>query len=251
MENTEYELMNKTQDIHWWYLGRRKIIKTIIENNIAPSKKLSIADAGCGFGGNIPMLKQYGNVTGLELNEKAILEVRKKWGDSIELIKWKSPEKLNKKFDLILLSDVLEHISNDQEAVSWIYEHLNDGGYALLTVPAHKFFWSQMDEVAYHYRRYGRKNFLNLFKDKFIIKKFSFYDAFLFPIKIAFVIFSHTTRFLFPKKEKRSYNDIPPKIINACFKYILYFESELIKQFSLPFGISMIILVQKSLGGKI
>lgn len=208
-------------------------------------RELSIADVGCGYGTNIPMLRKYGNVTALELNDEAISGLKEKFGEQIDIIKWKSPDKINRKFDLILLADVLEHIPNDKEAVLWTYEHLNNGGYALLTVPAHQFFWSQMDEVVHHYRRYGHKIFLNLFKDKFIIKKISFYNFFLFPVKIAFVIFSHITKFLFPNKEKRSYNETPPKFINLIFKYILYFEAKLIRYFSLPFGVSLIILVQK------
>lgn len=211
-------------------------------------RELSIADVGCGYGTNIPMLRKYGNVTALELNDEAISGLKEKFGEQIDIIKWKSPDKINRKFDLILLADVLEHIPNDKEAVLWTYEHLNNGGYALLTVPAHQFFWSQMDEVVHHYRRYGRKEFLSLF-NKFLIKKFSFYNFFLFPVKIAFVVFSKIKTLLFPKKEKRSYNDIPSKLINSYFKFILYFESRLIKTISLPFGVSMIILVQKPRSG--
>lgn len=193
------------------------------------------------------MLRKYGNVTALELNDEAISELKEKFGGQIDIIKWKSPEKINRKFDLILLADVLEHIPDDREAVSWIYEHLNEEGYALLTVPAHQFFWTQMDEVVGHYRRYSRKNFLKLFENKFSIKKFSFYNFFLFPVKIVFTIFARTVR-CFSPQSKRSYNDLVPqlKLINIIFKYILYLESKLMRRISFPLGVSMILLVQKN-----
>ncbi len=244
MESSEYKLMSEVQDGHWWWLGRRKIIETMIERHIDCSQKLLIADVGCGFGANIPMLRQYGDVVGLELQEDALRAVKKKWGEENARV-WKSPEKLMQQFDLILMADVLEHIPNDQEAVEWMFDHLKDGGHALLTVPAHQFFWSQMDEAVHHIRRYGHGQFLALFYGKWKIKKFSFYNFFLFPIKAAFVVVTRFLRVFSLNDKTRSYNDIPPSLINILFKYILWIESELIANLSLPFGVSMVILVQK------
>jgi SAM-dependent methyltransferase len=245
MEDKEYKLVREVQDKHWFWLGRQKIVQTILEHHIDLSRKLLIADAGCGFGANISFLRQYGDVVGLEMNEEALKTVGEKWADSVQLLQWKSPEKLAQRFDLILMTDVLEHIPDDAEAVEWIYEHLKARGYALLTVPAHQFLWTEMDEVVHHYRRYGSKDFLSLFENKFDIIQFSFYNLSLFLVKVGFVIFARGLRLLLPKREKRSYNDVPPLPINTFFKYVLYFESRLIRYVSLPFGISIVALFQK------
>jgi len=251
VDKAEYELVREVQDTHWWWLGRKRIIETLIEKNIKHSKKLSIADIGCGFGGNISMLRQYGDVTALELNKEAISQITYKWGDSVKTIVWKSPEAIAEKFDLMLLADVLEHIPNNIEAIEWIYEHLNDGGYCILTVPAHMFFWSDMDDVVHHYQRYGRNNFLSPFVNKFHIVYFSFYNMILFPVKVAFVFINKAIRLIFPKRKKRSYNDVPPRIINSLFKRTLYIEAWMVKYgISLPFGVSMVLLVKKGRVGQ-
>ncbi len=43
--------------------------------------------------------------------------------------------KLNKKFDLIVMSDVIEHVSNPGLALTNLAAHLNNGGHIVLTTP--------------------------------------------------------------------------------------------------------------------
>lgn len=245
MRLNEYDLVKQVQNKHWWWLGREKIIETVIETFIDSSTKLNIADIGCGFGANISMLRKYGDVTGLELNDEAIQSVKKRWGDSVQTVNWKSPNPLSMKFNFMLLADVLEHIPDDKGAVAWFYEHLMDNGYVLITVPAHKFFWTQMDEVLDHHRRYTKKSLSGLFDNRFDVIYCSYYNMFLFPIKACFVVFDKIKRFLLPSVPKRSYNEIPSTFINSTFKHILMSESSIIKRGEVPFGVSLVCLVKK------
>jgi len=56
-----------------------------------------------------------------------------------------------------MMADVLEHIPNDFEAVQWMIDDLNPGGYVIITVPTHQFLWTEMDEVVHHYCRYSMR----------------------------------------------------------------------------------------------
>jgi len=245
MQLSEYELVRQVQGRHWWWLGREKIIMRLVDRYIDTSVRLEIADVGCGFGANIPMLRQFGDVTGLELNAEAIEIVNSRWGKSVRTVKWKSPDSLNLRFNLMLLGDVLEHIPDDEGAIDWINEHLSVGGYALITVPAHQFLWTQMDDVLNHYRRYTKETLLALFDDRFEIVYCSYYNMFLFPVKVCFVLFDRLKQLLFPSATKRSYNDVPPTLINSIFKQILMLESSLICRTTVPFGVGLICLVRK------
>jgi SAM-dependent methyltransferase len=242
---SEYELVRQVQGRHWWWLGREKIIETLVEKYIDTSVKLEIADVGCGFGANISMLRQYGDVTGLELNAEALDTVKSRWGDSVNTVNWQSPDPLAARFNFMLLADVLEHIPDDKEAVDWISEHLMDDGYTMITVPAHQFLWTQMDEVLHHHRRYTQETLLTLFDDRFEIVYCSYYNMLLFPVKVCFVMFDRLKQFLFPSAVKRSYNDVPPAFINSIFKQILLLESSFIRRGKLPFGISLVCLARK------
>lgn len=245
MRVNEYDLVKQVQNHHWWWLGREKIIETLIEKFVDLNRKLSIADVGCGFGANISMLRQYGDVTGLELNDEAIKTVKERWGESVQTVNWKSPDSLNTRFNFMLLADVLEHIPDDKGAIDWIHQHLDSGGYSLITVPGHQFLWTQMDEVLDHHRRYNRKTLLKLIDDRFEVVYFSYYNMFLFPVKTCFVFFDRVMRKLFPNAPKHSYNDIPHPFINSLFKHILMAEASIIRRAVVPFGVSLICLIRK------
>ena len=60
-------------------------------------------------------------------------------------------------FDTILCMNVLEHIEDDVACLDNLRRCLAPGGKLLLLVPAFPFLFSVMDELAGHYRRYGRK----------------------------------------------------------------------------------------------
>lgn len=248
MQSKEYKLVRQVQGRHWWWLGRERIIETVVEKYLDMSVKLEIADVGCGFGANISMLRQYGDVTGLELNADAIRTVKSRWGDSVQAVAWRSPDPLAMRFDFMLLADVLEHIPDDRGAVEWVHEHLVDNGHALVTVPAHRFLWTQMDEVLDHQRRYTRSTLLALFDGRFEIVYCSYYNMLLFPVKGCFVLFDRLKRMLFPSAAKRSYNEVPPLLINSIFKHILMLEASVIRRTTEPFGVSLICLVRKRTG---
>jgi SAM-dependent methyltransferase len=247
MNQEEYQLVSEVQTSHWWWIGRRKILEILIENHFDLTLKLRIADVGAGFGANISMLRQYGDVTALELNKAAIMQMGKKWGQSIRTIIWKSPEKIEGYFDLILLADVLEHIPDDREAVTWIWEHLAPGGCVVITAPAHLYLWSDMDDVVCHYRRYSVQEIRSLFHAPFETVYLSYYNFFLFPVKLLFVGVIRLRRLMFNNAPKRSFNDKPLHIVNSLFTYVLYLEAKLMKYATLPYGVSLVCIMRKPL----
>ena len=246
MEPSEYQLTSEVQDSHWIWRGRRQILQTLIEKYLNLEKKLLIADVGCGFGCNIPYLRAYGDVIGLEPNDLALELIHKKWGKSVKVLKWVSPEPLPYRFDLVLMAEVLEHIPDDAGAINWIHEHLKEGGYALVTVPAHRLLWTQMDDITHHQRRYGRGELFTRFAAGFDVVWFSYYNFFLFPAKLGFVFFDRFNRLFFSGSPKRSYNEQPPFLVNKCFEYLVYLEAGLMKyNVAFPFGPSMVMMARK------
>ena len=60
-------------------------------------------------------------------------------------------------FDVIGAFDVLEHIEEDERVLEQVFRAVAPGGGIMLTVPQHRFLWSQQDEYACHVRRYEAK----------------------------------------------------------------------------------------------
>lgn len=105
--------------------------------------------------------------------------------------------------------------------------------------------WSEMDEVVHHFRRYSRKALVDAVSPKLAIEKLSFYNAILYPVKMLFVLITKGLRAAAPRKEKKSYNDLPPSIVNGIFKRIMFVEAAIIRRFNFPFGVSLVMVVRK------
>lgn len=250
MEAQEYAIVENSQEDHWWWLGRQRIIERLIERFCVRGQKrhLRIADVGSGFGANITMLRRYGSVIALEPSQDAVAKIRERWGadEAVDAVRWQCPEPVDGRFDLMLLADVLEHIEDDAAAVSWMSDHLAPGGVVILTVPAHRHLWTEMDEVVHHFRRYRRSELRRLLAAKLKVERISYYNLILYPVKVMFVLFARTRRRLFPARRKRSFNEVPPAAINNIFQTILSLEALFVERLSLPFGVSLVAVAHAS-----
>ena len=85
-------------------------------------------------------------------------------------------------YDIVICSDVLEHIEVEAVALEWIDEHLAPNGTLLLTVPAYRFLWSRHDELAHHFRRYTKPELSALLQDRFSVSYTSYFNTHLFPV---------------------------------------------------------------------
>ena len=68
-----------------------------------------------------------------------------------------SIEGISKKFHLIFLIDVLEHLEDDERFLKKFYEKLIPGGRLFIYVPARQELYSSFDKNIGHFRRYGKK----------------------------------------------------------------------------------------------
>ena len=104
MQKEVYKRHIKNYSNHWWFQARKKIIEAIIKKNIL-KKNISILDFGSGSGVNVNMLSKYGHVNIYEPHLVTRNYLRKKFNSKkYSVLK----EYTKKKFDLILLADVLE-----------------------------------------------------------------------------------------------------------------------------------------------
>jgi len=87
-----------------------------------------------------------------------------------------NPDLKTASFDAVVSGEVLEHLEHDDQAVQTYYKVLKQGGYCIVTVPAHPHLWSPVDEWAGHVRRYTRDALETMFRKKgFIIDRCSYW----------------------------------------------------------------------------
>ncbi|HER62988.1 MAG TPA: class I SAM-dependent methyltransferase, partial [Desulfobacteraceae bacterium] len=98
-------------------------------------------------------------------------------------------------FDSMLYVNVLEHIKDDREAMRHAHAALKPGGHVLIFVPALSFLYSELDRKVGHFRRYARRELVDVVGSAgFLIKKAQYFDiAGIIPWYIAFVLCKQTT----------------------------------------------------------
>tara|TARA_Y100000591_G_C21761219_1_gene660192 strand:+ start:462 stop:1175 length:714 start_codon:yes stop_codon:yes gene_type:complete len=221
---------------HWWFKGRREIISKIIKNNF--KKRLKILDFGAGSGTNIDILSKFGKVHIYEKDKKMSNYLKKKY---LKSKKVKSIQNFrNKKYDLVVAADVIEHIKNDKKAIKDLTEILKKNGKILITVPAFQFLFSKKDIQLKHFRRYNIQNFKVLTKDLEILKITYFNFLLFIPLSIV-ILFLKIFQIDFINYAEKT----PNKFINMIFYNLFRFEKSLINFTNFPFGLSILFLGQK------
>lgn len=155
MDQRLIQTMIDVDERHWWYRGRRRIIRTELDRLPIPSGA-QILDAGCGSGRTLQELVDYGSVSGLELNPEAAQVARDRGLGEVQIGRLEQMPWEDDSFDLITCLDVLEHLPDDRVALIELKRVSKPGGWLLATVPAYQALWSSHDTVNHHYRRYER-----------------------------------------------------------------------------------------------
>ncbi len=92
---------------------------------------------------------------------------------------------VDKKYDLIFSSNVLEHIQNDKEALAQLGKLLKPNGLLVHYVPAFPILFSQLDVAVGHYRRYTQKELrLKLQATGYKVNRIHFVDSLGFPASL-------------------------------------------------------------------
>ena len=146
-KNEEFAFFNQLSDEWWNENGKFKILHQIKRQrmtyildqiNNRKIKNLKILDVGCG-GGIIcePLARLGAKVTGIDFAPNNIIAAKihsKKNKLKINYInKDIEKSKLNEKFDIILLFEVLEHLDNWKKTIKNIKKNLNKNGLIIIS----------------------------------------------------------------------------------------------------------------------
>ena len=244
MEQKEYKIMSDIEGKHWWFRARRKIVSSMIEE-LNLSQNAQILEVGCGTGGNLAMLAEFGDVYAVELNKEAAkFAEEKKVAKSV--IQAKLPQEVpykDKKFDLIVFLDVVEHIEEDKETLKAINGILSDNGVLLITVPAFQFLWSEHDVALHHKRRYNKAQLKALIANSgYKTKYVSYYNFVLFPLVSAIRFMNNSLGI----KSNESDSKMPGKFVNFILEKLFASERIVLGKFVFPFGVSLILTAVKN-----
>jgi SAM-dependent methyltransferase len=155
MDQRLMNAMLELDDRHWWYRGRRRIIRAELDRLSLPAGS-RVLDAGCGSGRTLEELGRYGEVFGVELDPGAAAVARDRGCGEVLIGRLEELPWEDGYFDLITCLDVIEHTPDDRATLRELRRVCRPGGFLLVTVPAYQGLWSTHDVANHHYRRYSR-----------------------------------------------------------------------------------------------
>jgi SAM-dependent methyltransferase len=156
MDERLMKAMLDVDERHWWYRGRRRIIRAELDRLPLPAGP-QVLDAGCGSGRMLQELVPYGQVRGIELDDGAAEVARDRGIGEVLVGRLEELPYGDDSFDLITCLDVIEHTPDDVVTLRELRRVCKPGGWLLVTVPAYQALWSAHDEANHHYRRYARR----------------------------------------------------------------------------------------------
>ena len=235
MDRAIYDNMATVDEDHWWFVARRKIIATLVEQQVRPAPGARILEIGAGTGSNIALLQRYGVVDAVEPDDAARAFAIARTGVAIKggLLP-DGVDLADEAYDMIAMLDVLEHIRGDQEALAALAPKLAPGGRILVTVPANPWLWSAHDVAHHHQRRYTAKTLRGtLDAAGFRVRYMTHFNSLLLPLVIAARAIGKLTG------REGGDDAMPGAMVNGVLEATFATERHWIGQHPVRFGVSL------------
>ncbi len=245
MESKAFTVMADSADHHWWWEGRRRVLASLVSRlRLPPSAQ--ILDVGTGTGSNLPMLARYGSIHACEIDEGARNVAAARRLGPVEY--GSLPNELpfaDRRFDLIALLDVIEHVDDDVAALRAVGGRLAPGGAVLITVPALPSMWSQLDQDSHHRRRYLRSDLrATLSQAGLRVEFISYFFTLLLPAALI--------RRALDRWRPGTYDSdmlrMPHPMINRLLGEVFALERFLVGRVPFPIGLSLLAIARATNG---
>jgi SAM-dependent methyltransferase len=246
MRPHNYEVMFDVEDHHWWFVGRRAIVFSQIEDALgAPaSPGLRILDIGCGTGATLDHLKQYGQAHGIDLSELPLSFSRKRGHRRVLRASATELPYDAGSFDLVTALDVVEHLDDDVKGLAEIRRVLKPGAPAIIFVPAFQSLWGPNDVQSGHKRRYRLEGLREAVREAGLrVERISYANFAMFlPIWVGRKLLTALGR------NEQAENRINHPFINSLLAKIFSSEAGWLRRRRLPFGVSIVCVARRPEG---
>jgi SAM-dependent methyltransferase len=252
---TEQPAIHIPEDNHWWFASRTRALNVLMRQYLPGDPDgVLLLDIGCGAGNMIHHLSQYGQVKGLEIDERPVKKARERGYDVQQFDATQPMPFSDNTFDAVTALDVIEHNEDDMAILADSWRILKTGGHIVITVPAFMWLWTHNDELNAHVRRYTQAELHEkLEKTGFKVNRITYNNFFIFPLAAFLLLLRRGSG---TKQELASHHvseeeyqvemepASPP--VNAVLTQVGKVEAGLIKRLNLPVGTSLIAIAEKA-----
>lgn len=243
MDAASHDHLDALQDQSFWFRARNRLIEDLCRRHFPDARR--ILELGCGTGYVTQALRKAlpdAAISASEIYANGLNHAQRRLGAGVELLQMDAREiPFREEFDLICAFDVLEHIDEDTHVLKRIVEALAPGGGVMLSVPQHRFLWSQVDIYSHHKRRYLTSELTTkcVAAGLTVVRDTSFVSS-LLPLMFIQRMTERKDSDFDPRFEHTL-----PRLLDRAFEMALNLERRLIQTgTSLPFGGSRFVLAR-------
>jgi SAM-dependent methyltransferase len=225
---------------HWWWRARSKVILDVLRRLQPTQGWKTILDIGCGDGLFFPELSRFGEVEGVEPFAE-LVNPANPYRNRISICPFDENYRPGKRYSLILMLDVLEHIEDAAGALRHAIDLLEPDGRLVATVPAFMALWTNHDVMNQHFLRYTKSTFRQVARQAGIrIQEERYLYHWTCPVKLGIGLKERIFR-IQPKPAQ-----VPMWAINESMYFLSRLEQRTLTPLSLPFGSSLLVVGTKA-----
>ncbi len=247
MNTAEYERMYRLEDSYWWFVGRHRLIESLLTSHFGTStaSDRTLLDIGCGTGAMSSRLRRWGRVVSADFSPLALQFSRRRGLSALVTADAMRLPFASNSFDVLIAMDMLEHLPDDALALKEFYRVLKPGGIIIATVPAYPHLWSEHDVALMHFRRYVRSELRSRFSEAgFRLSKVSHTMTLLYPV----VALQRRLNARRPQSETttpQATMPIFPASINRALTSLMTMENAVSRRVNFPFGVTILCIATK------
>ncbi len=242
----EYEIKyHQIEENYWWFQARRDMVFRLVQDLQLP-RNAAILEIGCSGGPLLQRLRStgYTDLTGIDVSEVGIAVAQQRGIPNVSCMDGANLTFPDASFDLVVASDVLEHIEDEAQALREWTRVLKPGGKLLVFVPAFQILWGKHDEINHHFRRYTAAQLSASMRSAGLqVRRHSYWNISLFFPTAAIRLLKR----IMPKDNKRTEDDLfaAPPLVNNFLINLIKAENRVLQTINAPVGVSVFALAAK------
>ena len=236
------------EDTHFWFRARNRLLARLFKRVRLPAGAASrplVLEIGCGTGNVLRFLRRGfpdAFVLGIDRFPEGLRFARRRLGRGLVAADIGAPP-FRANADAVCMFDVLEHIEDDVDVLQKTFRLLKPGGVLMITVPLHRWLWSDFDDHSQHVRRYAFDELATK------IRSAGFAVEFASPFFGLLVPLMWLSRSVRSGGGASNFRIVPG--VNAILHLLLRIDSAIVgRARRVPFGSSMVVVARKTDEGR-
>lgn len=241
MDARQFAALARVEREHWFYRGKRDLVRHWIATFARPAPRDLLLDVGAGTGGFLADVAPAWRAVGVEWHPAALAMAARTGVPIVGGVVERLPVR-DGCAAVVTALDVIEHVDDDVGAVHELARATRPGGLIVLHVPAFACLWSAWDEALGHRRRYTRAALVRLVEGcSLTVRHCAYVNAAVFLP----VLLYRRLRDRLPRRPGPRLEDaMPPAALNRLL-HALYVVPGRWRWLAPPIGVSVLCVAQK------